>query len=268
MEQARYRDAEPYLRRAVSILEAGLGPDHPDVAAVTNNVANSVMNWDPAEAQRLRRRALSVQERSLGTDHPEVANTESNLAATDFTLAHYPEAMSEVSRAIAIREKQAGQGTGELANDLDLRGELLEAIGRPGEGLAEHQRALTIREAVYGAASPFRAISLARMASAYLALQQATKGLELAREAVTLEEGTSIDPTEQALASFVLARALEATRADHDRALVLAREARRQLTAHQVEQSVYLHQMDTWLATHDPSSTRSRTAAAASVRGR
>jgi tetratricopeptide (TPR) repeat protein/tRNA A-37 threonylcarbamoyl transferase component Bud32 len=268
MEQARYRDAEPYLRRAVSILAAGLGPDHPDVAGVTNNLANAVMNWDPAEAQRLRRRALSIQERSLGPDHPEVANTESNLAVTEFTLAHHAEALAQVNRAISIREKQPGQGTGELANDLDLRGELLEAMGRPGEGLADHQRALAVREAVYGVASPFRALSLTRIASAYLLLQQPVKGLELAKEAVALEEGTSIDPTEQALASFVLARALEATRADHDRALVLAREARRQLAAHQVEQSAYVRQMDTWLAAHDPASTRGRTAAAASVQGR
>ncbi|HET6980588.1 MAG TPA: serine/threonine-protein kinase, partial [Myxococcaceae bacterium] len=57
MEQARYRDAEPYLRRSLAILQAGLGPEHPDTAAILNNLANGVMNWDPAEAQRLRRRA-------------------------------------------------------------------------------------------------------------------------------------------------------------------------------------------------------------------
>lgn len=255
MEQARYRDAEPYLRRSLAILQAGLGPEHPDTAAILNNLANGVMNWDPAEAQRLRRRALSIQQHSLGPEHPEVANTESNLAATEFALAHYPEALSELNRAISIREK-AGAGTGELANDRDLRGEVLEAMGRPGEGLTDHQRALAIRERVYGATSPFRGLSLTRMASAYLVLQQPAKGLELAREALALEEGSTIDPTEQALARFVLARALDANHEDRERALSLAKEARRQLTEHQVEQSPYLHQMDAWLAAHERSRDR------------
>ena len=267
-EQARYRDAEPYLRRALAIFLSTVGPDHPDTAAVMNNLANAVMNWDPGEAQRLRRRALAIQQKSLGAEHPEVANTESNLAATEFTLAHYPEALSQVNRAISIREKQGGPGTGALANDCDLHGEILEAMGRPGEGLANHQRALAIREAVYGATSPFRALSLTRMASAYLSLQQPAKGLELARAALAMEEGTSIDPTELALARFVLARALGVTHADRDRALALAREARQELAAHQVEQSPYVRQIDLWLASHDPASARGGTAAASRAHGR
>ena len=94
------------------------------------------------------------------------------------------------------------------------------------------------------------------MASAYLVLQQPAKGLELAREALALEEGSTIDPTEQALARFVLARALDANHEDRERALSLAKEARRQLAEHQVEQSPYLHQMDTWLAAHERSRDR------------
>jgi len=267
-EQARYRDAEPYLRRALAIFVATLGPDHPDTAAVMNNLANAVMYWDPVAAQQLRRRALAIQQKSLGLDHPEVANTESNLAATEFTLAHYAEALAEISRAISIREKQPGAGTGELANDRDLHGELLEAMGRPGDGLVDHRRALAIRDVVYGPTSPFRGVSLTRMASAYLALKQPAKALDLAEQALTLEESGSIDPTELALARFVLARALEASHDKSARALTLAREAREQLIAHQVEQSPYVRQMDSWLAVHDPASGSRRTAANATIPAR
>ncbi|HTS81321.1 MAG TPA: serine/threonine-protein kinase [Myxococcaceae bacterium] len=250
-EQARYRDAEPYLRRALNIFESTMGPDHPDTAAVMNNLANVVMNWDPGEAQQLRRRALAIQQRSIGPEHLEVANTESNLAVTDFALARHPEALSEVTRAIAIRERQAVTGTEELANDRDLHGEILEATGHPSEGLAEHQRALAIREALHGGTSPFRGLSLTRMAGAYLALEQPGKALALARESLALEQGASIDPTELALTRFVLARALDATHQDPGQAVALAREARSQLAALHVEQSAYTREMNAWLAAHD-----------------
>ena len=250
-EQARYRDAEPYLRRSLAIFESTLGPDHPDTAAVLNNLANVVMFWDSTEAQRLRRRALAIQQRSLGAEHLEVANTESNLASTEFALAHYSEALGEVNRAISIREKQPGPGTGELANDCDLHGEILDATGHPADGLIEHQRALAIRETVYGPSSPFRAISITRMASSYLAMQQPEKALGLAKEALAIEDRASIDPTELALTRFVLARALDATHQDRDRALALAREARQQFTTLQVEQSPYVRELDAWLASRD-----------------
>jgi hypothetical protein len=38
--QAKYGDAEPLYRRALAILEAVHGPDHPDVAFSLNELAN------------------------------------------------------------------------------------------------------------------------------------------------------------------------------------------------------------------------------------
>ena len=37
--QGKYAEAEPLLRRALEIDEAALGPDHPDVAQVAENLA-------------------------------------------------------------------------------------------------------------------------------------------------------------------------------------------------------------------------------------
>lgn len=59
----------------------------------------------------------------------------------------------------------------------------------------------------------------------------------------------------------MLARALDASHEEGDRALTLAREARQQLAAHPVERSPYLRQMDARLASHDRRSGQRHSAA-------
>jgi eukaryotic-like serine/threonine-protein kinase len=252
VEQARYRDAEPYLRRSLAIFEPILGPEHPDVAAVLNNLANATMNWDSAGAQKLRLRALAIQEHVLGPDHIEMANTRTNLAWTEYVLGQYPEALADLERAIAIRSKQPGPGTSELANDYDMRGDVLDATGKPREGLSSHRQALSIRETVLGPTSPFRASSLTRMARSYLAMQEPVRALPLVEQALALDQGGKVDPSEVALGHFTLARALLDTGQDKARALTLGTQARTEFAQLNIEQSRYLTELDAWLARNRP----------------
>ena len=80
-EHAQFHAAEPLYRRALTILETSLGPDHPDVATALNNLAELLRTTNRlAEAEPLFRRALTILETSLGPDHPDVATALNNLA--------------------------------------------------------------------------------------------------------------------------------------------------------------------------------------------
>ncbi|MBW2368638.1 MAG: tetratricopeptide repeat protein, partial [Deltaproteobacteria bacterium] len=64
-----------------SIYEKALGPDHPDVAMILNNLASLYVNQGRyTQAELLYKRALSIYEKTLGPDHPDVATSLENLA--------------------------------------------------------------------------------------------------------------------------------------------------------------------------------------------
>ncbi len=74
LELAEWSEAEPLMRRALTISEKSLGTEHPNVATGLNNLATLLQNTNRlAEAEPLMRRALAINEKSLGTEHPTVA---------------------------------------------------------------------------------------------------------------------------------------------------------------------------------------------------
>lgn len=77
----RLSEAEPLMRRALSIDEQAYGPDHPEVAIDLNNLAGLLQDTNRlSEAEPLMRRALSIDDQSFGPDHPDVAIRLNNLA--------------------------------------------------------------------------------------------------------------------------------------------------------------------------------------------
>jgi tetratricopeptide (TPR) repeat protein len=80
--KALLREAEPLMRRALTIDEASYGPEHPRVARDLNNLASLLQATNRLEeAEPLMRRALAIDEASYGTEHPDVAIDLNNLAA-------------------------------------------------------------------------------------------------------------------------------------------------------------------------------------------
>ncbi|MBI4490635.1 MAG: tetratricopeptide repeat protein, partial [Deltaproteobacteria bacterium] len=74
-------EAEPLMRRALSIDEKSFGPEHPNVAIDLNNLAGLLKDTNRlVEAEPLMRRALSIDEKSFGPEHPKVAIRLNNLA--------------------------------------------------------------------------------------------------------------------------------------------------------------------------------------------
>ncbi|MBN2126043.1 MAG: tetratricopeptide repeat protein [Deltaproteobacteria bacterium] len=63
-------EAEPLFMRALAIWEKELGPEHPQVGRILNNLA-----------EVLYRRALTLWKKGLGEDHPQAAIGLNNLGA-------------------------------------------------------------------------------------------------------------------------------------------------------------------------------------------
>ena len=82
--------AERHYRAALAQLEAELGPDHPALAHVLNNLATlHRRRGEDAEARSLLARAHALLLRTLGPDHPVTIEVASNRHRVDATPSPY-----------------------------------------------------------------------------------------------------------------------------------------------------------------------------------
>jgi CHAT domain-containing protein len=104
--QGKYAEAEPLYKRSIEISEKALGPDHPDVAAALNNLAELYRAQGKyAEAEPLYKRSLAIWEKALGPDHPYVAGTLNNLAVFNAAQGKNQEALRLSLKANAVEDK-------------------------------------------------------------------------------------------------------------------------------------------------------------------
>ena len=81
------------ISAARAIREKALGPEHPDVAASRNNLAELYQAQGRyAEAEPLYRRSLAIWEKALGPEHPHVATGLNNLTVLYRAQGRYAEA--------------------------------------------------------------------------------------------------------------------------------------------------------------------------------
>ena len=72
--QGQYDEAAAVAKRALTLAEGSLNPDHPNVATSLSNLAWLYDNQGQyAQAEPLYKRALAIFEKGLGPDHPYVA---------------------------------------------------------------------------------------------------------------------------------------------------------------------------------------------------
>jgi len=112
----RRAEAEPLYRRALSIIEAAYGSEHPTVASSLNNLALLLAATNRrAEAEPLYRRALSIdeaayrealaiRERQLEPNHPDIGEGFCNLATCLFQQGQITEALPCYKQSLDIYE--------------------------------------------------------------------------------------------------------------------------------------------------------------------
>jgi len=144
-ENAKYKEAEPPMQRALKIDEASFGKDHPKVATDLNNLAQLYEATNRLkEAEPLMKRALEIDEASLGKDHPDVAISLNNLAALYKATNRLKEAEPLMQRALKIDEASFGKDHPKVAIHLNNLAQLYKATNRLKETEPLMERHLVI----------------------------------------------------------------------------------------------------------------------------
>jgi tetratricopeptide (TPR) repeat protein len=111
-------------------------PEHPDVAASLNNLAQLYKAQGRyADAEPLFKRSLAISEKTLGPDHPNVAASLNNLAQLYKAQGRYAEAEPLYERSLAISEKALGPDNPKVAISLNDLAGLYDAQGRYDDAL-------------------------------------------------------------------------------------------------------------------------------------
>lgn len=99
----------PMYEEMLQILEAELGPQHPDVATTLNNIVGLYRQMgDYEKALPFYQRALGIRGKVLGPQHPSVAQTLNNLAGLYYQTERYEEALPLLERSLKILERKLG----------------------------------------------------------------------------------------------------------------------------------------------------------------
>ncbi|MFA6212731.1 MAG: tetratricopeptide repeat protein [Candidatus Obscuribacterales bacterium] len=104
--QEKYNQAEPFMRRAVSILDVAKEVDQLKVAEALSLLATIYMRQDKlAESEPLVRRALDIRRKNLSPDHPDLAQTLSDYAKILRKMQREEEAETMYKEALLILSK-------------------------------------------------------------------------------------------------------------------------------------------------------------------
>jgi tetratricopeptide (TPR) repeat protein len=146
--QARYREAERYLRRAVKRARSA-GPLE---QAASNNALGMLFKYTGrhAEAARLYHEALDLLEAQLGARDRRLAPILHNMGGVEHARARYAAGEAHARRGLAIRRHALGRDHRAVACDEVALGALLEGQGKRAEAARLYRHALGVFEDVRG----------------------------------------------------------------------------------------------------------------------
>jgi CHAT domain-containing protein len=161
----RYFEAEPLLRKSLTIREATLGPNHPVVATSLGNLALLLTTTGKyAEAEPLYRRALAIKIKTLGRNHSAVASTLGNLALLLQSTGRNAEAVPLLRRALGIRQLALGPNHPDTAASLHNLADSLRRTGRYDLAEMSFRKSVVAMEKALGPNHPDLATSLNNLA--------------------------------------------------------------------------------------------------------
>lgn len=189
LDQGRQAEAEPLLKKSLSVRESIHGPTHPDVANGLNNLAMLYRNQGRyGEAESIFRRVLEIQEETLGQEHADVAVCLNNLAMVLRDQGRDNEAEPLFKRSLQIKEKEFGPEHPDLAMGLNNLALLLQSKGRYAEAEPVFERALAISQTALGAEHPNVGLSLNNLAMLYEDLGRYTDAERLFKRSLAIQE--------------------------------------------------------------------------------
>jgi serine/threonine-protein kinase len=185
----RRAEARAAHERVLAIKEKVLGPEHPDVSATLNNLANTLHQMGAySQATAAYERALSISEKALGPEHPDVAYLIYNMGSTLDAMGAWPRSRSLLERALSIRERALHPDHPVLASSLTNLGSVRLHLGDAEGARSAYARALAIKEKALGRDDLVLSSTLAGLGRAELRLGRTEAARPLLERALALLE--------------------------------------------------------------------------------
>jgi tetratricopeptide (TPR) repeat protein len=166
--QGRDAEARPLLERAVRHLERVWGPFHDDVAAMQQELAQTLLALEDFDgAVAALRKLADIRRTLLGEDHPDVAHVLNDLGVLRFRQGDLAEAERLYLEALHIRQLMLGTGHAAVATCENNLGGLYLHQGRHDEAVRHFARALAIWEPSVGLGDPEVAMALTNQGRAF-----------------------------------------------------------------------------------------------------
>jgi serine/threonine protein kinase/tetratricopeptide (TPR) repeat protein len=224
----RHDEGLQLLEKARAILEAELGPDHPDVGTILRKEIDAYsLQHDGARGLELGRRVLALLSKSLPPEHLQIAQTHTSIAESLGLLGRYDEALAEEKLALPTYERLFGAVSENVGVSYTNMGWALMQLGRNDEARRDLVHAIAIYEQTLPADSPDLAEPILRLGQLELKQQRHAEAVRQLERALALRQHDR-DATEMlAEVEETLGRALLAT-GEHARAIALLARARDQ----------------------------------------
>jgi len=185
----KYDDSLVAGRRGLELVEKLRGPEHPDVAAALNGIAEAYrFKGDYKQAEPLFQRALEIRQKVFGPEHIFVSYSLNNLALLYYDQGDTDRAEPLFQRALQIKEKLLGPDHLDLANSINNLGMIYSDRAEFAKAEQFHQRALDIREKSLGPFNIEVAYSLNNLAAVYSRKGDYTKAMLLHERALAIRE--------------------------------------------------------------------------------
>ena len=219
----RAAEAIPLLREALGHREARLGPDHPDVAEVLQELGNAYAGTgDDKTAEPILRRALDIRRRTAGAESAETASVLDSLGSVQTQEGQLEAAVQTHRQALAIRRKVLGNEHPDVVYSLNNLAVPLGTLGRWNEALPLHQEALALVLKVHGPEHADTAAAMTTLAYALESVGRYQEALDYYAKALPLRRRLlGADHPEAAWTAYNYAALLQA-RGEQARALQLA----------------------------------------------
>ncbi|MBC8067444.1 MAG: tetratricopeptide repeat protein [Deltaproteobacteria bacterium] len=191
---------------ALGLAERLRGPDHPQVAMVLGNRADTLaMLGRPDEVRSSLNRVLAIRTAVFGPDAPPVGEAYRELGELEFSVGNRAASASYFERAIELHRRAVDEN-GELFALADYA-RLLGTQGFQPRAIELLDRALLLAERVYGPSSPRVAQILhARAADRMITNELQLAVAELERAVAILSEHHGADHKDTAVGRMTLAQ--------------------------------------------------------------
>jgi eukaryotic-like serine/threonine-protein kinase len=242
----RYAEARAMAERGLAIETAQLGPDHPGVAMVLNDLGNIAIDEGKLDdARRYYERVQAIRERAVlaGDDPSSLADIIHNLGVLAVDQDRPDDAIAQFQHAIDLRRKVDPKDV-QISMSMSSIGSVLAHRGKYGEALTYFQGAADLAEAKLGPTHPFVGDALLGVGTCLRELGK-LEPAQVALERSMAIRTSNARPLELAEAQFALAT-VAWLRGSHARALALARAARLGFESSPDD----LANLDDWLQDH------------------